>query len=241
MRTAKYNTFLRTIKKLYILLAFVSVFLSGCSNESDDFDSDDFTIKGYVVTSPENVPISDVLVRVTNDNYTLAATSSNANGSFTITVNRSELDNSYYLSIFDPKTEISKQIDITGVGLSEYNFGNISLYDSRNPYELPTFEYNGYTYVAHPVLRDKSKYELAQDICETLNDFGISSWFLPSENELLEFFRTRNIYELPQYPNGSYCITDLSLHVYKSSEGFGTWPNGGNYEEAYVLPMSRFK
>lgn len=224
------------MKKVLLILSTVfSLLLIGCSNGSDDFDSD-FTIKGYVVTAPANTPLSGVLVRVTNDSYTLASTSSNTDGLFTITVNRSELDNSYYLSIFDPKTEISKQVDITGVGLSEYNFGNISLYDYRNPYELPTFEYNGYTYVAHPVLRDMSKYELAQDICETLDGFGISSWFLPSKDELLEFFRTRKIYEPLQYPNGNYCITDLSMLVYKDSEGFGTWVRGTNCNEAYVLP-----
>lgn len=229
------------MKKVLLILSTVfSMLLIGCSSGSDDFDSD-FTIKGYVVTAPANTPLSGVLVRVTNDSYTLGSTSSNADGSFTLTINKSQLDNSYYLSIFDPKTEISKHIDITGVGLSEYNFGNISLYDSRNPYELPTFEYNGYTYVVHPVLRDMSKYELAQDICEALNDFGISSWFLPSKDELLEFFSTRKIYELPQYPNGNYCITDLSTIVYKDSEGFGTWVRGANYNEAYVLPMSRFK
>lgn len=225
---------------LLVLSAVASILLIGCSNGSDDFDGD-FTIKGYLVTAPSNMPLSGVLVRVTNDSYTLGTTSSNADGSFTLTINKSQLDKSYFLSLLDPKTEILKQIDIKGVGLAEYDFGNIVLYDSRNPWELPTFEYIGYTYVAHPVLRDKSDFELAQEICETLNDFGISSWFLPTEDELLEFFRTRDIYELPQYPGGDYCITDLGRRVYKYDTSFGSTLRPSNVRESYVLPMSRFK
>lgn len=207
------------MKKRIVFFAFIVVLLSGCGKVRDDFDCD-FTIKGYVVTAPTNMPLSGVLVRVTNDSYTLASMSSNADGSFAITINRGELYNSYFLSILDSQTDISRQIDIIGVGLSEYNFGNIALYDSRNPYDLPTFEYIGYTYVAHPVLRDKSKSILAEGVCEMLNDFGIFSWFVPSKDELFKFFGSRTIYELPQYPMGYYCIRDSNSQATDSSKFF---------------------
>lgn len=236
------------MKKVLLILSTVfSMLLIGCSSGSDDFDSD-FTIKGYVVTAPANTPLSGVLVRVTNDSYTLGSTSSNADGSFTLTINRSELDNSYFLSLLDPKTEVTKHIDIKGVGMSEYNFGNIALYDSRNPYELPTFNYNGYTYIVHPVLRREYALSELNSACDGLNDYGRDDWFLPNEAEMrkiIDMIWLNKTFDL--IPAGLYWTSDFDgrYTTYLSYNGQGGVSNKSGSSNpnqmAHVVPISCFK
>lgn len=218
--------------------------LTACGSGSDDFNSD-FTIKGYVVTAPANTPLSGVLVRVTNDSYTLGSTNSNTDGSFTLTINKSQLDNSYFLSLLDPETEVAKQIDIKGVGLAEYDFGNIALYDSRNPLELPTFEYSGYTYVVHPILREQYSQEDAIRVCDNLSDCGLNTWFLPNVDELIEVFWSQSKYIVGDYPNGTYWTSTPNTTIYflHNVEGWSTSsnPREDSSKKCYVIPVSRYK
>lgn len=233
------------MKKFYILFSLFAMLLNGCSDVNDEF-STDFTIKGYVVTAPANTPLSGVLVRVTNDSYTLGSTSSNADGSFTLTINKSQLDNSYFLSLLDPKTEVIKHIDIKGVGLAEYDFGNIALYDSRNPLELPSFEYGGYTYVVHPILREQYSQEDAIRVCDNLSDCGLNTWFLPNMDELIEVFWSQSIYITGDYPTGEYWTSTSNTAMYfqniHNAEGMRTSSHSANVaSKYYVIPISRYK
>lgn len=117
------------MKKLYILFVLFSILLCGCSEEDESNLSGTFTVKGRIVTMPTNMPLAAVIISITNNNYTIASTRTDTDGMFSLSVDKAQLDNSYYISILEPKTNITQQINLTGIGLDEYDYGNITMYE----------------------------------------------------------------------------------------------------------------
>ena len=116
---------------------------------------------------------------------------------------KSEINKSFYLSLSDAIYGVSNNYGIKEIGKS-CNYGNIILYDSRNPYNLPTFTYSAYTYVVYPIMREQYSYEEAISVCAGLNEMGRSDWFIPNQNELIAFFMTLDMYSREEYPSGDY-------------------------------------
>ena len=157
---------------------------ASCS--SDENLDNNFTLTGCIVSSPHNTPVSNCVVEVTNGNTALASTMTNEDGLFKLTIDINLLDNTYYLAISDNQYGNKRSEKIQGVGTSIYDYGNIVLYDSRNPYNLPTFNYQNYTYVVHPVLRREYALSELNNALDNVHDFGFEEWFLPNEMEFRE-------------------------------------------------------
>lgn len=316
---------------IYIALCMLLV---ACGNDNEGITGE-FTIIGKVIEVPSNSPISNVLVQVKNDNYVISTTKSDSNGAFKVTIDKSQLDDSYYLSLFDMNTNITKRVEIKGIGLSNYDFGNIVmyevatvfgsvvsepnnapiegvsilisngsgkisstktsstgsfsigiikslidessvlqihdkvldisksinfptfegleykignivLYDRRNPYNLPTAEHGGFTYVMHSVLKEKMTYDEAKQACESLGDYGISNWYLPSMEELeLVFgaFQSKGVFPVGKYWTSTfdyeynkYMVLDKTI----SHSGWEVWYISDPDSKLYVVPISRY-
>lgn len=229
------------MKKAYLLSICLLCMVFGCS-KSNNTNQESFTLKGYIVTSPMNNPVGDAIIKVSNEKNTLASSTTSSSGEFSITVDKNRLDASYALIVSTQNSDITKSLPITGYGLKEHDFGNIILYDERNPYELPTVIIGPYTYVLHPVLQNKMNWNSAMTACEELNDFGLSNWFLPFRDELCSLlFETR---KLNINPLGIYWSADDNNGYY----GYVNW-GGADYSPGsqkstsstfYVLPASRY-
>ena len=161
------------------------------------------TISGTVLSSPSNTPLNGIIAKVTDGTATLASTTTNETGFFSMSFDKSEINKSFYLSLSDAIYGVSNNYGIKEIGKS-CNYGNIILYDSRNPYNLPTFTYSAYTYVVYPIMREQYSYEEAISVCAGLNEMGRSDWFIPNQNELIAFFMTLDMYSREEYPSGDY-------------------------------------
>ena len=182
---------------------------ASCS--SDENIDDNFILTGCIVSSPLNTPVSNCLVEIMNENSVLVSTITNEDGLFKLTINRNLLDGTHYLNIYDNQYGNKKQVKIQGVGISAYDYGYIILFDTRNPYSLPTFNYQNYTYVVHPVLRRKYALSELNNALDDVHDFGIEEWFLPNEMEFRNIISmivaNGTIYDL--IPSGLYWTSDL--------------------------------
>lgn len=192
-----------------------------------------------MVSSPANLPLAGVLVRIMNDSYTLASTNTGADGAFIITVEKSQIDATYRLSLYDAKYDVQKDIALTGFGLTEYDFGNIVFYDKRNPYDLPVLNKSGVSYVIHPPL-DLMTYKEAVTACERLNDYGLNDWFIPSADDLASALQQFGKSE--QYPLTVYWASTVDVLGYQVAifwKGDGTEKTGSkNESQKYrVLPF----
>ena len=235
------------MRRLFILLAANLALLTSCDigNISSSLHGI-FTIKGCIVAAPTNTPLADVFISVTNNNYTIASATSDVDGMFTISIDKTQFDNSYFINIVDPETNVTKQMDLTGIGMTEYNYGNIILYDSRNPYSLPTFEYQNKTYVVHPILRREYTLSELDDVCDNIHDYGINNWFLPSELEFRKIIgMTKNSKLDDLIPGGLYWVSDFDGKYQKYM-----WYDGWNSIEihessnsdqlAHIVPVSMY-
>lgn len=235
---------LSRIYKFHFAIVF-TLMLVGCSD--DEPNSALVTLKGTVVVSPTSYPIQGVMVKITNGKSALVSTTTDNIGMFSISFNRNEIDSSYFLSLTVTPMNITKIFDIVGIGQTEHDYGTVVLYDINNPYELTSFQYNGYTYVVHPVLREQYAQTEAKNICNNLSDLGIDNWFLPSKDELWAYFKSRTMKEMElDVPNGNYWTTSEDMYVYKNfsySEGvsYGGWPTENTLKKYYIVPMHRYK
>ncbi len=214
-----------------------------CSCGQSEDTAKTFTIKGCVVTSPSNLPLSGVIVRVMNDSYTLASTSSAADGSFAITVDKSKIDASYHLSLYEADLDISKDVTLTGFGLEVYDMGNIIFYDSRNPKDLPSIVSSGVTYVIHPPLSNSLSYTEAVSACAALSDYGLGDWFLPNKDVLSSALWSKYY---SHYVSGTYWSSSEDERGYQiivvfvnSAELMESFTRSTNNLDAkyYVLPV----
>lgn len=224
----------------YCMLLVMS-FLVGCS--SDENLDNNFTLTGCIVSSPHNAPVSNCVVEVTNGNTALASTITNEDGLFKLTIDINMLDNTYYLAISDNQYGNKKQEKIQGVGISIYDYGNIVIYDSKNPCQLPTFSYGGNKYIAHPVLRKQYYLYEVNGVCENLDDYGINAWFLPNINEMQEIYhRSPHIKQDLEY--GDYWTSDINangrayLEARFASKAIYT---DDPYKIGYILPIALYE
>lgn len=217
---------METINRIVITCS-VMLALVCCTKPNNDTT---YSVKGAVVSAPSNLPLSGVLVRIMNDSYTLASTETSNDGTFSISVEKDKIDASYYLSLYDAEMAIKKDVSLTGFGLSELDMGNIILYDSRNPYDLPIFTYGGYTYVVHPVAREKMSFSEATKYCEELRDYGIREWIMPDSDALMDYVSKNCLSS--ELPTGSYWSSSFEKDGYHTSVNF----NNSGLVEIFTCP-----
>lgn len=199
------------------------------------------TISGTVLSSPSNTPLNGIIAKITDGTTTLVSTTTNETGFFSMSFDKSEINKSFYLSLSDAIYGVSNNYAIEDIGKS-YNYGNIFLYDSRNPYNLPTFTYSNYTYTVHPIMREKYSYEEAISVCAGLNEMGSSDWFIPNEPELSTFFMALDLYGRREYPSGDYTTSTEGHYLgWSDVTGISYRYNYTNGYKAYLLPMTRYK
>lgn len=235
------NIFARRFIGPILYLCFSLLFVSCFKQEQNK----QFVIKGCVVSAPSNLPVPGVLVRIMNDSYTLASHTTSDNGEFEITVDKDQIDASYYLSLYDNRLDVSKTVELQGFGLPEYDFGNIVFYDKRNPCDLPTIESQGHTLILHPVLGNKYNYEEALATCAKLNDYGIEDWSLPNNEELSDIFWKYD--RQMKFPGGSYWTSTQYGNQYGHATWYGySYSDGPKYSYGttehkewycYILPV----
>ena len=230
-----------------IIVCLISLILCGCSN--DDAIDSNFTLIGHIVSSPHNTPVSNCHVEITNGNTVLVSTITNEDGLFELTVDRDLLDGTHYLSIYDNQYGNKKQEKIQGVGMSVYDYGDIILFDIRNPNNLPTFNYQNYTYVVHPVLRREYALSELNNALDNVHDFGIEEWFLPNEMEFRKIISmivaNGTMYGL--IPSGLYWTSDFdgkyTKYIFYSAGKPPTVEIGGSSnpsQMAGIVPISRY-
>lgn len=240
-------TEMKRISQILLLLIIVST-LASCGHD-EDFDEDCLTLVGKVISEPYNAPISNVTVTVKNGNKIAASTTTNQQGQFELKISIAEIDASSKLYIDDVIHKVQKEYEILGFGKKYFDYGDLVLYDSRNPYNLPVFKFNNYTYLIHPILTGEYSYEESFNICSQLHDYDVDSWFLPTKDELMGYFKSCNnlgaIYSAGYYrisqPNTSV-IRIYRLFIDNVFHGYGCDEvNVSPEERAYILPMAKYK
>lgn len=107
---------------LAILLLSMGLYFASCGNEANGV----VTYKGHVVYLKTTTPFSDLEVKVTNGDKIHALTHTDAEGAFSLKVNVSEIDGSYYVLVGD-STCVTKKVDLSGYGQAEVDLGTIEI------------------------------------------------------------------------------------------------------------------
>lgn len=105
-----------------ILLFGISMYFASCNNETNGV----VTYKGHVVYLKTTTPFPDLEVKVTNGDKIHALTHTDAEGAFSLKVNVSEIDGSYYVLVGD-STCVTKKVDLSGYGQAEVDLGTIEI------------------------------------------------------------------------------------------------------------------
>lgn len=180
----------------------------------EDTTTDNFTLSGVVVSAPDNNPIVGASVYVSDGTNIVSMQKANMDGSFNITIHKSEIDNSYKLYIEAPEINIRKIFDIRGYSLSNYDYGFLVLYNSENPYDIPTFTYGSQTYFVHPGF-ESSSWTDALTKCINLEYMGYTDWILPTYDELHGMYRA-NLLEENKYFWSTTLINKEEFNKYHS-------------------------
>lgn len=238
---------MRTLIHIILILIIPNIFV--CCSRDDNLEDEILTLTGKTIAAPNNTPIANLVVSIKNSYNIICSTNSNSDGSFELKANIYDIDSSYKLYINDVVHGIQKEYEINGFGKMHYDYGDLIIYDSRNPYNLPTFQFNNYTYIVHPLLNEEYSYEDALNACSNLKDMNYNSWFLPTKDELSEYFKTCN--DLGKvYPTGYYRISQPNttvIIVYRLfidnvfvRYGFEVKELPSD-DKAHVLPMTKYK
>lgn len=232
-----------------ILLLLITINTLTCCSDNEDVDKDYLTLVGNVISEPNEAPLSNITVNVKNSNRIIASTTTNTQGRFELEVSIAELNMSSKLYIEDVVHKVQKEYEVLGFGNRYFDYGDIVLYDSRNPYNLPLFKFNNHTYLIHPLLTEEYTYEGSLNICSQLHDYDVDSWFLPTKDELMGYFKSCNnlgeIYSAGYYrisqPNTSV-IRIYRLFIDNVFHGYGCDEVTVSPEEpAYVLPLAKYQ
>ncbi len=177
---------------------------------SEDITTDDFTLLGTVVSAPNNSPIVGASVYVSNGTNILSEEETGMDGSFNITIHKSDVDDSYKLYIDASEVNIQKTFDLRGYSQSSYNYGFLVLYNSENPYDIPTFTYGSQTYFVHPGFESTSWAD-ALTKCINLDYMGYTDWILPTYDELYGVYNA-NLLEENKYFWSTTLINEDELY-----------------------------
>lgn len=169
-----------------ILFAILCFFYGCTANDTNH----SITYTGRVVEVSTNTPLANMSVKVTNGTIDRASTTTTQDGIFSLTVQLQDIDNSYYLLLTDYATSITKRLALQAFGNVEYDYGDIVFLDYRNKYNLPTFEYAGFIYYLHEELGEMTWQE-AITVCEALEDYEQTDWFLPSDKEIQKAYESK--------------------------------------------------
>ncbi len=246
-KSALVKTQMISIFRILLVLTVLSTLASCGSNE--DLDEDNLILVGKVMSEPHNISVPNVEISVKNENKMICSTMTNHQGQFELEVNIAEINASSKLYIYDVKHGIHKELEISGFGRKYYDYGDIILYDSRNPYNLPVFQYNSCSYIVHPLLTGEYSYKESLDICSNLHDYDVDSWFLPTKEELIAYFKScDNLGDT--YSVGYYRITEPNTSVIRIYRLFidNVFRSYGcdevkisPEESAYVLPIAKYE
>lgn len=196
---------MRQILNYILLLPMLAVV--GCR---EDATTDNFTLSGIVVSAPDNSPIVGASVYVSNGTNIVSKEKTTADGNFNLTIDKSVIDDSYKLYIEYPELNIQKIFDIRGYNLSDYDYGFLVLYNSENPYDIPTFTYGSQTYFVHPGFESSSWAEALKK-CINLEYMGYTDWILPTYDELNGVFKA-NLLEKDKYFWSATLINEDELY-----------------------------
>lgn len=97
-------------------------FLFGC--EQQNTLNEQLVFSGRVVDRTGNIPLSDITVRITNGSTIGVSMVTAKDGMFSLSVNLSNIDDSYYLELLDNSGN-SKKGQLRGFGSGGYDFGDI--------------------------------------------------------------------------------------------------------------------
>lgn len=145
-----------------VLIGIIFV-MSSCSNEDSPLGS--VTYYGVVNNANTGLAFPNVTVSVTNGHEIRVSTKTNSSGSFSISVNISELSSSFYILVGDDYTD-SKRFELTGISKNEVDLGVINLKPASEP-ELSNFNVKSDgTYIEFDAI-------VTTDNFSTLKDVGI--------------------------------------------------------------------
>lgn len=120
-----------------ITLIVIGLFV-GCVKDLHNAGISDATIlKGKVLEESEREPLVNVRVIVTNGATDYASAKTNEYGKFALTVNYNNLEGENYLFLNAGSSGITKRIELKGMGLEAYDYGDIFLYN-KNDGATPT-------------------------------------------------------------------------------------------------------
>lgn len=212
---------------IYISLLLSMIAIGSCSEDSI---TDDFTVSGIVVSTPNNNPIVGASVYVSNGVNIVSRGNTNLDGGFSLTVHKSDIDDSYKLYIEISEMNIQKIFDIRGYSLSKYDYGFLVMYNSENPYDIPTFTYGSQTYFVHPGFESSSWVD-ALTKCINLEYMGYSDWILPTYDELNGVYNANFLEENKYYWSTTLINEDELYNKYHSvlvSYVLCTFPENNN-------------
>ena len=131
------------MKKNIKTLLFISIFaiiITSCVKDLKDFDISMVTsYTGMVVEQSTMQAIEGVKVMVTNGEKIYADTETDSNGNFMLSnVNMDELNDGYYLFLDGSAIDLpSKKESLKGLGMRNYDYKKIPLYDKTSQDILP--------------------------------------------------------------------------------------------------------
>lgn len=112
------------MKKLFSVALLSAIVLCGFTSCEDSSMNGVATYYGEVIDENTEEPLPGVDVKATNGEKIQAVTKTKDDGSFTIEVQLSEIDEDYYLLIGNSRTE-TKKVEFPSYGNGKYNIGTI--------------------------------------------------------------------------------------------------------------------
>lgn len=100
-------------------------------------------ITGVVIEKSENTPLSDIKVKVTDGDHIHASTTTRIDGTFSMKVKFSEVNDNYYLLLDGSPDLPSKQEALRGMGKEIYDYKILVLYDKTDTELLPQITTGG--------------------------------------------------------------------------------------------------
>lgn len=114
-------------KRVIMIMAAFIIVLSSCVKNIDKYGFvDNTTLKGRVIEELDQIPISNVIVSVKNNNRTYISVLTNSQGEFEVNVDYTQIDDSYYL-LLDGGIYRKNKIELKGFGLASYDYNSIIL------------------------------------------------------------------------------------------------------------------